>query len=837
MNTTINYAIDLGTTNSVIAKCLSGEVEIFKNPVGLREVLPSVVAFKKGRVLVGDKAAEMWEKSPNNVVGLFKRKMGTNESYFIESTAEFLTPIQLSSYVLKELKNFVYNDDSLNDIVITIPASFDTVQSNATKEAGKEAGFKQVLLLQEPVAASLAFVNKSGFDIEQEGIWVVYDLGGGTFDVALISIEDGEMQVIDHVGDNFMGGTDFDSLIIENIVLPKLKEKGAFENIESQFKSSKGKHNKLYYELLYKAEQVKIQLSSSNIVEFEFEIEDDNGEEIEFYEDITVEEFNSVIESTVTRSIDLINELLDQNQLVPEQINSVLMIGGSTYIPLVRNKIEQETKITPNYSVDPTTAVATGAAYYAGTKSLITKKELEVEEKQNTNSEASNAAVLVKAAFQKHTQELEEYFTAKIDGNTDGLQYRITRTDGGFDTGITDLSNVIEQDLPLLKGAENKFNFNITDASGNKALSNFTSFTITQGMFGILGQTLPADICIEVDDVEEKETALEVIFEKNALLPIKKRLIKEVGQTLKKDSNEYILINILEGKQHVSPASNKPIGVIKITGKDIERDLLKGTDVEITVELSESRELKVYTYLSMTGQEFENLFSASERYVDVFKLKTEIETLAENVRLELNSAHNEENYERAAELKKLESQIQEMYIKSTNLVQDDTTDTKYQLEDLKRKYSHRVDEISSDEKIIHDLSNLEYWFSHSESLINEHGNEKEKSDFIEFKEKVKSAKASGNRLRMRNLTDQLISFTHDIRWRVPKHIKSIFYSYAFEPIEMYKDQKDAKKFIEKGEKAVENDRIDELKAIINRLHENYKGDISDKSFDNRTGLV
>ena len=239
----------------------------------------------------------------------------------------------------------------------------------------------------------------------------------------------------------------------------------------------------------------------------------------------------------------------------------------------------------------------------------------------------------------------------------------------------------------------------------------------------------------------------------------------------------------------------------------------------------------------MTGQEFENLFSASKRYVDVFKLKTEIETLAENVRLELNSAHNEENFERAAELKKLESQIQEMYIKSTNLVQDDTTDTKYQLEDLKRKYSHRVDEISSDEKIIHDLSNLEYWFSHSESLINEHGNEKEKSDFIEFKEKVKSAKASGNRLRMRNLTDQLISFTHDIRWRVPKHIKSIFYSYAFEPLEMYKDQKDAKKFIEKGEKAVENDRIDELKAIINRLHENYKGDISDKSFDNRTGLV
>lgn len=836
MNTTINYAIDLGTTNSVIAKCISGEVEIFKNPVGLRSVLPSIVAFKKGRVLVGDKAAELWEKSPSNVVGLFKRKMGTNESYFIESTSEFVTPIQLSSHVLKELKNFVYNDDELNDVVVTIPASFDTVQSNATKEAGKLAGFKEVLLLQEPVAASLAFVNKAGFDLEQEGTWIVYDLGGGTFDVALIAIEDGEMKVLDHVGDNFMGGTDFDALILDEIIFPKLQEKGSFQHIETQFKSSKGKYNKLYYELLYKAEQAKIQLSSSKSVEFEFDIEDDNGVEIEFYEDITIDEFNKVIEPAVTKTIELIHELLDQNQLTPAQINSVLMIGGSTYIPLVRLKIEDETQITPNYSVDPTTAVATGAAYYAGTKSLVTQKKL-ADQTDSNKDEASSSSIIIRAAYQKHTQELEEYFTAKIDGNTEQLQYRITRVDGGFDTGLTNLSNSIEQDLPLLKGAENTFNLTITDLEGKKIISNFTTFSITQGMFGILGQTLPADICIEIDDIEEKETALEVIFEKNALLPIKKRLVKEIGQTLKKGSNDHILINILEGKQHVSPASNKPIGVIKITGNDIERDVLKGTDIEITIELSESRELKVYTYLSMTGQEFENLFSASERYVDILKLKSEIESLAENVRMELNMAHGNEDFERAAKLKKLESNIQEMFIKSSNLVEDDTTDTKYQLEDLKRKYSHKFDEMSSNEKILTDLSELEWWYSFSKRLVEEHGNDKERKEFIEFDEKFKSAKASGNRLRMKNLANQLAKFVHDIRWRTPEHLKNIFYSYAFEPLDMYTNEKEAKKFIEKGEKAIDKERLDELKAIINRLYSLYKGEVSDKSFDNRTGLV
>ena len=201
----------------------------------------------------------------------------------------------------------------------------------------------------------------------------------------------------------------------------------------------------------------------------------------------------------------------------------------------------------------------------------------------------------------------------------------------------------------------------------------------------------------------------------------------------------------------MSPASNKPIGVIKITGNDIERDVLKGTDIEITIELSESRELKVYTYLSMTGQEFENLFSASERYVDILKLKSEIESLAENVRMELNMAHGNEDFERAAKLKKLESNIQEMFIKSSNLVEDDTTDTKYQLEDLKRKYSHKFDEMSSNEKILTDLSELEWWYSFSKRLVEEHGNDKERKEFIEFDEKFKSAKASGNRLRMKNL--------------------------------------------------------------------------------------
>ncbi|HEY0040815.1 MAG TPA: Hsp70 family protein, partial [Flavisolibacter sp.] len=135
----INFGIDLGTTNSLIAKFEGGTVQVFKNPIGHKETLPSVVAFRGERTIIGDKAKEYISKDAGNVFGGFKRKMGSSESFLVPSTANFATPIQLSAMVLKELKNFIHTGEQLEAAVITIPASFDTIQSNATKKAGYEA--------------------------------------------------------------------------------------------------------------------------------------------------------------------------------------------------------------------------------------------------------------------------------------------------------------------------------------------------------------------------------------------------------------------------------------------------------------------------------------------------------------------------------------------------------------------------------------------------------------------------------------------------------------------------------------------------------------------------
>ena len=160
MENTINFGIDLGTTNSAITKFIKGEVKVYTNPLDMGGItLPSVIAFRKDRVIVGKKAKERAEKDPKNVVSVFKRKMGTSESYPIKTLNQSKTPVELSAYVLKQLKTFIQTGETIDAAVITIPASFDTIQSNATKEAGIQAGIQNVVLLQEPIAASLAFAN------------------------------------------------------------------------------------------------------------------------------------------------------------------------------------------------------------------------------------------------------------------------------------------------------------------------------------------------------------------------------------------------------------------------------------------------------------------------------------------------------------------------------------------------------------------------------------------------------------------------------------------------------------------------------------------------------
>lgn len=832
MAQTINFAIDLGTTNSLIAKGGNGAVDIFKNPAGMKMTLPSVIAFRKERILIGDKAREHIEKDPLNVFGFFKRKMGTSETFFIPNSGTFKTPIELSAIILQELKNFIFTGETPESVVITIPASFDTIQSNATKEAGYAAGFKEVLLLQEPIAASLAFANKEGRD-DIKGQWLVYDLGGGTYDVALVRIENDEMKVIDHEGDNYFGGVDFDNLLLEEIVVPYLAEKYGIADLLVKMRSSDGAFNKLFYQLLYRAEEVKIALSAHPTAEMEFDFGDGKGEVHEEFLTITRAQFEGCIRERVMASVHFIRRLLDRNQLGAGDITEIILVGGSTYIPLVRSLLTQELGIAVNASIDPTTAVVEGAAWYAGSRSSGLKADdagVAAAGAAGSGTPAGGAGAVeaagqggtpveVRMAYARNSKDQEEYFAAAIQHAPEGSHYRIGRSDGGYDSGLKPLSARISEMLPLLPNTLNIFRLRLFDGKGMPVPADLPDITIVQGKFSIHGQPLPNDICLEVDDTYNKVTQLEVIFQRNAILPLKKTTVKVLSRTIARGSEDQLLINVLEGSRYSAPQTNLPIGVIGISGKDLQTDLIKGCDIELSFEISESRDITVTAYIPMIDQEYKEVFNPSSRAVNLARLKEEVDFLRRSATGQLNQLLANERYEEGALLQQAIGELDGIQSKLRSLAANDVTDVKFQLDDQKRKIAQTIESVAKGE-----TQNLlrEEYFEKKEGyreLLADSNQQDLLRKFDEMNagenEWIQSASTQFLRSRIREM-DRLI---WEVRKKDLAYVTWLYTAYAMKPLEAFSNQKEIKALRARGDEALGRKNVDEILSIIYRMYD------------------
>ncbi|SDT86874.1 molecular chaperone DnaK [Pseudomonas pohangensis] len=818
MSKTINFGIDLGTTNSLITKFDKGHVEVFKNPNGFKESLPSVVAFRNDRILVGDQARTYAEKDPKSVASRFKRKMGTTETLKLNVGSK--TPIELSAFVLKELKSFVHSGEQVEAAVITIPASFDTVQSNATKEAGLAAGFKQVVLLQEPIAASLAYANKEKSVDLRNSQWMVYDLGGGTFDVALVKIVEGELTVVDHEGDNYLGGSDFDTLLVESVIVPEICRRGKFGDLLSEMKSERGKYNKLWYRLLYAAEALKIELSSKTSAEIDLgmvSLEDDDGNPVDSLLTVTRSEFEEVIKAAIDGTADMMKKILTRNSLRSEDLKFVLMVGGGAYIPFVRKRIEELLNISVNTSIDPTNAIAVGAAWFAGTKEFGAAGKASDSPKNSRN-------LKIKASYVKNTQESEEIFTAKFDGDISGLFYRITNEDGSFDSGLKALSGRISEDLPLREGAYNLFNFAVMDSDNNRLDIGLDSIQIAQGRYSVAGQMLPEDLSLVVDDIANKDTRLKRVFARNGVLPAKTKNCVEVAKTIIKGSDDEIRVMIVEGPSERHASTNKPIGVLLITGKQISRDLIRGTEIDLTFEVSESRDVTISAYLNGTGQEFSQVFKGTDRHVDTKMLAVDVLQLETKIQSEIEEAGANGNTDSVQGLEKLLSQVQGLFSECGSLSHDDVTDDRFKLEDKKRKIAQDVFELTSSKRV--DAAKTAYFDAKSElaELISDNGNDREKHLFREIVAREQTFVNSSNPERIEAATSELNTLQYAVLMRMPDFQMNVF-KHLMQNSHSMNDQLQAKQLIEAGKHHIGEQDWDGLGSVNSRLWDLMPDDV------------
>ena len=520
----MKYGIDLGTTNSAICKMENGEPTIKKTDT-LKDTLPSCVSFTKKKVIkVGDsayndlrqdksRASKKMSKMSENVFLEFKRTMGLDTQYESKNMERSFSSEELSAEVLKALKSFV-SDDSINACVITIPAKFKTDQIAATKRAATMAGIDHCELLQEPIAASMAYGLSSA---KKDGMWLVFDFGGGTFDAALLKVEDGIMQVKDTEGDNYLGGKNLDYAIVDEIIIPYLKENFVIDDIlEDDTKKQILRDAMKFY-----AEQAKNQLSfkdkcdvTSQLDEFG---EDDEGTEIELDMVITKEQIAEVLSPIFQKAIDICKNLLSRNNLKGKDLDSLILVGGPTYSPVLRSMLKEQ--ITPNVdtSIDPMTAVAKGAALFAS--------GIDTESK-GPGVGGNSCTVALDLAYESSSVETVEFVSVKLLKNEctgtipSKIFIELTRNDKGWSSGkveINEIGDVIE--CQLMEGKSNSFAIVAYDEKGSAIPCFPNEVNIMQGI--VVGNAvLPYNIGIEAHDSNRNKDVFVPLkgLEKNQLI-------------------------------------------------------------------------------------------------------------------------------------------------------------------------------------------------------------------------------------------------------------------------------------------------------------------------------
>ena len=440
--------IDLGTTNSCVAVMEGGKPVVIANAEGLRTT-PSVVAFSKtGERLVGDPAKRQAVTNADKTISSIKRHMGTD--YKVEIDGKKYTPQEISAMILQKLKSDAENylGEKVSEAVITVPAYFNDAQRQATKDAGKIAGLDVKRIINEPTAAALAY----GLDNEHEQKIMVYDLGGGTFDVSIIEIGDGVIEVLATAGNNKLGGDDFDNAVTQYML--------------NDFKAKEGvdlsKDTMALQRLKEAAEKAKKELSSTTQTEINLPYITATAEGPKHFEmTLTRAKFDELTHDLVEKTAEPVKNALSDAGLTASELSKVLLVGGSTRIPAVADKVRQLMGKEPSRNLNPDECVALGAAVQGG----------KLGNQLQAGSAASEIILMDVTPMSLSIETMGGIASRLIERNTTipTRHSQIFTTAGNFQTSV---------DIKVFQG-ERKF------TRDNKLLGNFRLNGIKRAMAGV----------------------------------------------------------------------------------------------------------------------------------------------------------------------------------------------------------------------------------------------------------------------------------------------------------------------------------------------------------------
>ena len=593
MGTMMHVGIDLGTTNSAMASFDGTTLAVVPNALG-EMLTPSVVRVDaRSTFLVGRRAFRFLETDPANTRGEFKRLMGTAERLGFEAAGKSFLPEELSAQVLGSLLADAEAALSYRPAaaVISTPALFELPQNHATMTAGRLAGLSEVALIQEPIASAIA----AGWRADADGLWLVYDLGGGTLDVSLLETRDGWLRVVDHGGDNFLGGKDFDNALTDWAAARLAEETG----LPPLSRSNPG-HRRALGKLKAACEQAKIDLSrlERTAVVCAEVFSDPAGHPVDADLPVTRQELEGLVSPLLERTLAVCRALLERNRLSADAVGRVVFVGGPTLMPALRERVGALFGGRVAEGIDPMTIVARGAALYAATVGL--------EARPPSREEAIHTGMVLRVEHPAVTADTEPFVIGRFlpaQGEEVPLRVQIARLDGGFTSDEAEVSaeGAFVVQVRLERHRQNRFRVSAFGRRRREVALRTPELAIVHGV-SIADPPLARSIGVARSD----DTVL-TYFDKGTPLPARRMAIHRTVQRVPAGSlDDALAIPVVQGefsRAHL----NRLIGTVQIRGGRLKRDLPAGSRVEVTLQLDRSGQLHARADLPEVGESFEDV--------------------------------------------------------------------------------------------------------------------------------------------------------------------------------------------------------------------------------------
>lgn len=643
---TIFAGIDLGTTNSAISTFDGENLRTYKSPEQ-NDVTPSVLFWaKRGGLMVGQRAYENAARKPQSAASLFKRILGTNTPIRVE-TAEGpreMTPEECSAEVLRAL--FAYLPEEMRtsgDVatVITVPAAFNTMQRDATMAAARMAGIGKVRLLQEPVAAVMS-VMRTG---NQNGTFIVFDLGGGTLDITIAESHNGQVSVQRNGGAQMLGGRDFDRLMVDNVVKPWLHDNF---DLPGDFASNE-KFAPLMRIAAWAAEKAKIELSSKeevtiNLDEAQSNARDEAGAEIYLHIPVTRGQLDSLIRDRVDEAIQETRKTLEEAHLSFEQIERIVFVGGPTNYAPLRERVASELGIRGSTEVNPMTAVSEGAAIFAESAEWEDSEPAAASERKP----ASQGGVIFR--FEDRTPSDSALVIAQFDDVQAQHHVVFDNLDDGWTSGKLEARGVLEYRLNLPNKGNNRYRVKVFAENSPAAVMEM-DFEIRRSSSSV--ESIPAShrVGVEVSDARGR-TTLASLVEAGEPLPKSGTQTFRALRSIKAGEPASLLVKLWEGDIEDPITDNRPIGVLRISGTNFAEGTIHAGD-ELICEylIKDSGEIALNVRVPSIQGEFnsagENLYSRMENQINFEEAHTSV---AENIDRTLERIHGYNSVIQSADL-------------------------------------------------------------------------------------------------------------------------------------------------------------------------------------------